>query len=177
MPKPWPPGACDVPQGVFDPDADTEVLREIRTLSVELLEVDAALSARVSDADHRVLRDLERAYKRGQYVEPILVVRLGTGMGRRFVVVDGRARLEAARRAGVGQLLAEVWADHAACTWQGIRNNARPCQARTPADVRRATELAVWAKPGGCSKTISEHVNAPRSLVVAAMNNGGNREA
>jgi hypothetical protein len=155
-------------QGVFDPDAD-ELNRDVRMLSCDLLEVDESLCSRVSPTDPVVLGELVRAFKRGLYVEPVVVARVGHGQGRRYVCMDGRARLEAARRSGVGQLLCEVFADSRAAAWAAIGENARPRQARRPADVRRAAKLAAWARPTGCPKVISEHINSERALVAEAM--------
>ena len=141
-------------------------LTETKLLSIDLIEREPLIEARIEPVDRHIVQAIAWSIRNGISPPPILVYAVGPSRRKRFLLIDGRNRIAATRSIGEKEIMALIvdgTIEQAA--WAAAGVNGRPQQTRSPAEVRRAVEMAIRAAPRSEDKRIAEHCQCPRATV------------
>ena len=141
-------------------------LTDTKLLSLDMIERDPLVEPRIEPIDRHIVQAIGWSIRNGISPPPILVYAVGPRGRKRFLLVDGRNRIAATRSTGGTEIMAEIvdgTLEQAA--WAAAGANGRPHQTRSPAEVRRAVEMAIRAAPRSEDKRIAEHCQCPRAAV------------
>ncbi len=133
-----------------------------KLLSLNMIEQDETIYPRLHPPDGKVVQAILWTLRSGAMPPPILVYRVKD----RYILVDGRNRIEATKAAGETAIMAEIRRGTLAeAAWAAAGANARPVQARHKDEVRRAVSLALRAIPKASDDLLADHVGCSRSIV------------
>ena len=141
-------------------------LTDTKLLSIDLIEREPLIETRIEPVDRHFVQAIGWSIRNGISPPPILVYAVGPSRRKRFLLIDGRNRIAATRSTGEKEIMAEIvdgTIEQAA--WAAAGVNGRPQQTRSPAEVRRAVEMAIRAAPRSEDKRIAEHCQCPRATV------------
>ena len=141
-------------------------LTETKLLSLDMIERDPLVEPRIEPIDRHIVQAIGWSIRNGISPPPILVYAVGPRGRKRFLLVDGRNRIAATRSTGGTEIMAEIvdgTLEQAA--WAAAGANGRPHQTRSPAEVRRAIQMAIRAAPRAEERRIAEHCQCPRATV------------
>ena len=139
---------------------------ETKLLCLEMIEREPLIEPRIEPIDRHIVAAIAWSIRNGISPPPILVYAVGPRSRKRFLLVDGRNRIAATRSTGGTEVMAEIVVgtiEEAA--WAAAGVNGRPQQTRSPAEVRRAVQMAIRAAPRSEDKRIAEHCQCPRATV------------
>ena len=139
---------------------------ETKLLSLDMIEREPLIEPRIEPIDRHVVQAIAWSIRNGTSPPPILVYSIGPRGRKRFLLVDGRNRIAATRAAGGTEIMAEIvdgTIEEAA--WAAAGANSRPQQIRSPAEVRRAVQMAIRSAPRSPDKRIAEHCECPQATV------------
>ena len=141
-------------------------LTDTKLLSIDLIEREPLIETRIEPVDRHIVQAIGWSIRNGISPPPILVYAVGPRGRKRFLLVDGRNRIAATRSIGEKEIMAEIVdGTIEQATWAAAGVNGRPQQTRSPAEVRRAVEMAIRAAPRSEDKRIAEHCQCPRATV------------
>lgn len=153
------------------------VPRDLRLTPVKLLEVDPAISGRLDPVDPKLVKQISRAIRLGVPVDRLVVCVVGPPRDRRWIVIDGRARLAAAIEAGETEAICEVYQGTAGdALWAAAGANRTNGTPRSLKERRRCVELAITADPLATDLEIAIHTGTTPGAV-ARMRSKMSREA
>ncbi len=141
-------------------------LTETKLLSLDIIERDPLVEPRIEPIDRHIVQAIVWSIRNGISPPPILVYAVGPRGRKRFLLVDSRNRIAATRSTGGTEVMAKIvdgTIEEAA--WMAAGVNGRPQQTRSPAEVRRAVQMAIRAAPRSEDKRIAEHCQCPRATV------------
>ena len=141
-------------------------LTDTKLLSIDLIEREPLIETRIEPVDRHFVQAIGWSIRNGISPPPILVYAVGPSRRKRFLLIDGRNRIAATRSIGEKEIMALIvdgTIEQAA--WAAAGVNGRPQQTRSPAEVRRAVEMAIRAAPRSEDKRIAEHCQCPRATV------------
>ena len=141
-------------------------LTETKLLALDMIERDPLVEPRIEPIDRHIVQAIGWSIRNGISPPPILVYAVGPSRRKRFLLIDGRNRIAATRSIGEKEIMAEIVdGTIEQAGWAAAGVNGRPQQTRSPAEVRRAVEMAIRAAPRSDDKRIAEHCQCPRATV------------
>lgn len=139
---------------------------DLRHVSTRLLEVDPGITGRIDPVDRELVKRIQRAMRLNASIEYLTVFVVGPPRDKRWLVIDGRARLAAAIALGQSEIGCRVFRGTVGdARWAAAGANRTNGTPLTTAERRRALNIAIEADPVASDREIAMQVGTTPSAV------------